>query len=240
MDDAMQSAEQPASRSTIIDAAARLLTDRGVDAVTTRRVSAEAGVQPPTLYRLFGDKDGLLDAVAEHVMETFVANKAAEASAATANDVDPVDDLRAGWEMQIEFGLSNPVLFSLVNAPGRGAPSPAALAGLDILRERVHRVATAGRLRVSEQRAVGLIRSAGSGVVFTLLTTSPEDRDPDLASSMIDTVMREILTDAPPRGGDSSTATTIAFRAIAPNLPALSDAERQLLVDWLDRSIDGA
>ena len=34
-----------------------------------------AGVQPPTLYRLFGDKDGLIDAVAEHVMATYVAAK---------------------------------------------------------------------------------------------------------------------------------------------------------------------
>lgn len=34
-------------------------------------------------------------------------------------------------------------------------------------------------------------------------------------------------------------AIAVAFRAIAPELTALSDAERGLLVDWLDRAIDG-
>ena len=33
-----------------------------MDAVSTRAVAAAAGVQPPTIYRQFGDKEGLLDA----------------------------------------------------------------------------------------------------------------------------------------------------------------------------------
>ncbi|WP_338419811.1 TetR family transcriptional regulator [Streptomyces klenkii] len=33
--------------------------------MTTRAVAAAAGVQAPAIYRLFGDKDGLLEAVAE-------------------------------------------------------------------------------------------------------------------------------------------------------------------------------
>ena len=45
-------------------------------AVTTRAVADAAGVQAPTLYRLFGDKDGLMEAVAEHVMAAFVHAKA--------------------------------------------------------------------------------------------------------------------------------------------------------------------
>ncbi|MCW4459998.1 TetR/AcrR family transcriptional regulator [Microbacterium sp. MPKO10] len=240
MDDIAHGSDQADARAAIIDATARLLNDKGADAVTTRRVSAEAGVQPPTLYRLFGDKDGLLDAVAEHVMAEFVAAKSAAVADARDHDIDPVDDLRAGWEMQIEFGLSNPVLFSLVNAPGRGTASPAAQAGLEILQTRVHRVAEAGRLRVSERRAVDLIRSAGSGVTFTLLTTPPDDRDPALVAAMIDSVLREILIDAPQRADSSHRATAVSFRAIAPELTALSDAERGLLVDWLDRAIDDA
>jgi AcrR family transcriptional regulator len=55
-------------RSRIIDVAARLLPDEGPTAVTTRGVAEQAGVQAPMIYRLFGDKDGLLEAVAEHMM----------------------------------------------------------------------------------------------------------------------------------------------------------------------------
>lgn len=227
-------------RDAIIEVAARLLSKEGPNAVTTRRVAAEAYVQPPTIYRLFGDKDGLLDAVAEHVMATFVEAKTADVAAATADGLDPIDDLRAGWETQIEFGLANPALFSLLNTPGRGTDSPAALAGLEILRSRVHRVAASRRLAVSEQRATDLIRAAGSGALFTLLTKPPEDRDLDLPAAMFEAVLREILVDAPERPDDSQRATTVAFRAIAPDLPALSAAERSLLLDWLDRSIDSA
>jgi AcrR family transcriptional regulator len=63
-------------------------------------------VQAPTIYRLFGDKDGLLEAGAEHVMAANVSARAAIAAAASASasaqSVDPLDDLRAGWMMQID------------------------------------------------------------------------------------------------------------------------------------------
>src|ERR1700735_2684780 len=96
------------TQSKIIDAAAGLLREHGPEAVTTRRVADQAGVQPPAIYRLFGDKDGLLDAVAEHVMAAFASSKAATVEAASADDVDPLDDLRAGWQSQIAFGVANP------------------------------------------------------------------------------------------------------------------------------------
>ena len=37
---------------------------------------------------------------------------------------------------------------------------------------------------------------------------------------------------------NGATATVVAFRALAPRLDALTDAERGLLVAWLDRVID--
>ena len=97
----------------------------GPAAVTTRAVAQAAGVQAPTIYRLFGDKDGLLDAVAEHVFAAYVAGKSRAAGGG-----DPVADLRAGWDVHIGFGLANPALFGLLTQPGRDSRSPAAAAGL--------------------------------------------------------------------------------------------------------------
>ena len=48
-------------RERIVQAALALLESGGVDAVSTRAVSAAAGVQVPTLYRQFGDMQGLLE-----------------------------------------------------------------------------------------------------------------------------------------------------------------------------------
>ncbi|MBQ1012875.1 TetR/AcrR family transcriptional regulator, partial [Micromonospora sp. M51] len=62
-------------RAGIVAAATELLREKGANAVTTRAVAQAAGVQAPTIYRLFGDKDGLIDAVAEHVMASYVSGK---------------------------------------------------------------------------------------------------------------------------------------------------------------------
>ena len=226
-------------RARIIDVAARLLQEQGPAAVTTRGVAQAAGVQAPAIYRLFGDKDGLLEAVAEHVMATYVSAKAALVRSASADEVDPLADLRSGWQMQIDFGVANPALFRLFSDPDRVLQSPAAQSGRRVLESRVHRVAESGRLRVSERRAVDLIQAAGIGTIQTLLATPPEHRDADLAAGMFEAVLRQILVDAPDSTGDGWSATAVAFRAIAPRLDALTEAEQRLLAEWLDRVIAG-
>ncbi|MTE13976.1 hypothetical protein [Nocardia aurantiaca] len=147
-------------------------------------------------------------------------------------------DLRAGWDTHIGFGLANPAVFGLLTDPGRGNSSPAAAAGLEVLRARVHRVAAAGRLRVTESRAVELIHAAGTGAVLALLSVPPEDRHLDLADAMYDAVMGSILIDMPTLPENSTTAAVAAFRALAPKLPMLTDAERALLSGWLNRADD--
>ena len=117
------------TRARIIDVAARLLQEQGPAAVTTRGVAEAAGVQAPAIYRLFGDKDGLLEAVAEHVMATYVSAKAAIVQSASSEEVDPLGDLHSGWQMQIDFGVANPALFRLFSDPERVLQSPAAQSG---------------------------------------------------------------------------------------------------------------
>ena len=228
------------TRSKIVDVAARLLQENGPAAVTTRGVAEAAGVQAPTIYRLFDDKDGLLEAVAEHVMATFVAAKAEIVEAASAADIDPLDDLRAGWETQIDFGVANPALFRLLGDPTRVRQSPAARTGKAVLEARVHRLAVSGRLRVAEPRAVDLIQSAGTGVIQTLLSTVPEERDPGLAAAMFEAVLGQILVVGPERAENAVTAAAVAFRAVTPQVEQLSPSERTLLTEWIDRILDRA
>ncbi|GAA4585412.1 TetR/AcrR family transcriptional regulator [Planotetraspora phitsanulokensis] len=228
------SASRQKTRANIVECAAQLLREQGASAVTTRAVAQAVGMQAPTIYRFFEDKDALLDAVAEHVFATYVSGKTL-----VEDSGDPVADLRAGWDTHIGFGLANAALFGLLTDPSRGVRSPAAAAGLEVLRARVHRVAAIGRLRVPERRAVELIHAAGTGAVLTLLSTPPEHRDRDLADAMYEAVMRSILTDVPTLPADSTTAVAVAFRAVAPKLTMLTGAERALLSEWLDRSGDG-
>lgn len=224
-------------RARIVDAAERLLREAGAAAVTTRAVAHAAGVQAPTIYRLFGDKDGLLDAVAEHVMATYVVEKAATADAAARDEVDPVTEFRAAWRLNVEFGLANAELFALMVLPGRADRSPATAAGLEVLRARIHRLATAGCLRVDEQRALEMIHATGTGTVLALLARPAPERDLSLVDAMFDVLAAAILTDPPAPGDPSVAAVAVTAAAVLPELPALSDAERALMGEWLDRSL---
>ncbi|RKR75365.1 TetR family transcriptional regulator [Frondihabitans australicus] len=228
------------TRDRIVDAAATLLRDEGPAALTTRRVAHDAGVQAPAIYRLFGDKDGLLEAVAEHVMAGYVAAKAAVVEHATSEGVEPLDDLRAGWDAQIAFGLANPTLFRLLSDPDRVRTSAAARSGRAVLEERVRRVAETGRLRVSEERAVAMISAAGVGAITTLLSVDPAARDEGLAGALLDAVLSRILRSEGFESPGEAIATAVALRAMAGRLDGLSAAERDLMGEWLDRAIEHA
>jgi AcrR family transcriptional regulator len=218
------------TRTHLVEVAAKLLADGGPDAVTTRSVALAAGLQAPTIYRLFGDKNGLLQAVAEHGFASYVSGKHIDPES------DPVGNLRAGWQLHVGFGLANPELFRLMHSALR-TPHGQALtaAGGEVLRARVHRVAEAGRLRVTERRAVDLIRAAGTGVVFTLIDQPEAERDHGLADTAWESVCATILTDQAAATAPSPAAAAVTLRAALPDVTSLTAAERALLADWLDR-----
>jgi AcrR family transcriptional regulator len=216
-------------RERIIEAAARLLAAGGPDAVSTRAVSTAAGVQPPTIYRLFGDKQGLLDAVVVHGFTTYLADKKAAAHA------DPVEELRAGWDQHVELGLANPALYTLMySRPDRNS-SPAARAAFEVLAARVRRIAGAGRLRVPEDRAVALVHAAGHGTTLTLIATPPDRRDPELSATAREAVIAAIATDAPAAAAPGPVAAAVTLRAVLPETDVLTGPERGLMCEWLDR-----
>ncbi|TDC27706.1 TetR/AcrR family transcriptional regulator [Streptomyces sp. 8K308] len=70
---APQQARSRARVEAILAAADRLLATEGVEAVTTRRIAADAEVPVGTLYQFFDDKDAVLAAVARHHMERHSA-----------------------------------------------------------------------------------------------------------------------------------------------------------------------
>jgi AcrR family transcriptional regulator len=221
------------TRARIVEAAAGLLASGGRDAVSTRAVAAAAGTQAPTIYRLFGDMDGLLDAVAEHGFASYLAAKPVPQP-----DADPVEDLRVGWDLHISFGLDNPALFLLMyGEPRPGHRSPAAVAGFKVLQARVHRIAAAGRLRVSERLAADMVHAAGCGAVMTLLAAPKALRPPGLSDAMFDAIVAAIATAEPAPRAAGPIPVANALRAEIPALTMLSDGERHVLAEWLDRIV---
>jgi AcrR family transcriptional regulator len=225
-------------RAHIVEVAAGLLATGGRDAVSTRAVATAAGTQAPTIYRLFGDKDGLLAAVLEYGFSTYLADKPPLDPTA-----DPIMDLRAGWDLHIGFGLANPALFLLMYADTQPGRRPAAAeAGLAILRTRIRNIAAAGRLRVDEDLAAELVQAAGSGAVLALLAVPEDRRDPRLADAMFDALITAIATDHETANGRAVVAVNQdlaapanALRARLPELEMLTEGERHVLGEWLAR-----
>ena len=220
-------------RDRIVAAAVALLARGGQEALTTRAVAAAAGVQAPTIYRLFGDKQGLVEAVAEHGFATYLRQKRTGGPS-----VDPVGNLRIGWDLHVGFGLANPAIFAaMYGDPRPGGASPAAARALAMLRERMRSLALAGRLRMDERRAADVVRAAACGVVFILLETPEGERDPGLSETTREAVIAAITSDAPgpERLGLAPVATTL--RALLPGAGGLTGGERHLLAEWLDRMV---
>jgi AcrR family transcriptional regulator len=220
------------TRDRIVEAAAALLTEGGREAVSTRAVSAAAGVQAPTIYRIFGDKQGLLDAVVEHGFATYLVSK----TASPPTD-DPVQDLRRGWDLHVGFGLAHPAFYTLIyGEPRPGVESPAAREAALVLAAQVRRIAEAGRLRVSEERAAHLIHAAGSGTTFALIAIPPARRDMELSAIARESIIATVTTDKPQtEPGGALVGTAVALRAALSDATALTTRERALLAEWLDR-----
>ena len=232
---------RPDARARIVRAATELLATGGRNAVTTRAVSAAAEVQPPTIYRHFGDMQGLLDVAARETLAVYAREKATRA---LSND--PVEDLRRGWDLHIAFGLAHPDAFALLySAPSVAEYRSVIHEGVAVLHGLVARIAEAGRLRVDVAHATDLIHAAGTGVTLTLAATPPEERDPRLSETMREAILAVVTVpasaEAPNEGPEEAPAAervavhAVALRALLTHAPsALSPAERQLLSDWLD------
>lgn len=230
-----EAADADKLRARIILAAARLIASGGRDAATTRAVAAAAAVQAPTIYRLFGDKRGLLDAVAEYGLAAYVAEKSAREP-----HPDPVQDLREGWDMHVAFGLAHPGLFAIMSGDPHPRPdSPAVAAGLEVLRRRIRNIALAARLRISEQRAVALLQSVCVGTVLTLLGKSNERRDPGLSELAREAVVAAITGEATAPADQGPTGAAVVLRASLDRISVLTSGEKHLLEELLDRIADG-
>src|SRR6476660_4029690 len=92
-----------AARDRLLLAATQLLDEAAGGPVSTREITERAGVRAPTLYPHFGGKQALLDAVVSHGYKEFLSG-----SRANRESDDPLEDVRAGWDSHVAFGLELP------------------------------------------------------------------------------------------------------------------------------------
>ncbi|SDK79790.1 TetR/AcrR family transcriptional regulator [Nonomuraea jiangxiensis] len=227
-------------RSRIVLAATELLEASPNGDISTRGVGEKAGVQQPVIYRLFGDKDGLLSAVVDHGFGEYLAAKRAAVPTS-----DPVADLRRGWEEHTRFALEHPNLYRLMYTPGLASAPRSVGEAHELLRSVLERVARAGRLAIEPDRAAEIVISANSGVALALLTRPELHRSVELSTHVREIVLAGILTPEPDGGTPPEppavpqAANTLAALLRSAPPESFSPAERELLAEWLTRLAHG-
>ncbi|MFD4138584.1 WHG domain-containing protein [Streptomyces sp. NPDC058572] len=150
----------------------------------------------PVLHRLFGDKHGLLDAVADHGYERCTALRAATQE----QTGDPVTDLRAGRDGHLAFSQECPGFYRLMFAPRPWSRSKARERVFALLVAALVRRAAAGALTTEPRTAARLILSADVGIALNHIAAPALFDDPALSHRMRDAVFSHVLTEATARG----------------------------------------
>lgn len=96
-------------RATLTDAAYRLITEEGIEALTVRRLAQEAGTSTMAVYSRFGS----ISAVASEVSERAFVDFGAALTVAGTTD-DPLADLMCQGLAYLRFATANPLLYTLM------------------------------------------------------------------------------------------------------------------------------
>ena len=225
-------ASDDALRRRLLTAAEKQLAKAADHDIATRAVCEAAGVSQPVLYRLFGDKQGLLAAVVDNGFDRYVRDK--QSLAVTD---DPIADMRLGWEQHMEFARANPAVYRLMFSPNTVSQPVARRRIFALLIETLQRVAAAGRLAVPPHEAAQLILSGNVGVALNQLTQPELYSDGQLSMRMRDAVFASVLTPDKPKQRSKAGLAPAALQLdalLAASAPtALAPEEAALLHRWL-------
>ena len=213
-------------RQRLIDAARALLAEHPDREPSTRELYEFAGVAAPTLYHHFGTKEGLLYAVVEEAFSAYLERK---------NTVPDTGDLlanfAAGWDMHIDFGVQNPVLYRLMYGSAGGRRCDAAQKADAELRRQLTRFDDEGLLQTSVDEAVEVTTAMAIGCVMQLV----HDGSPATGSiaQAMRTALLANLTGNTPQRNDPGPAARVLITRLGSAAELFTPAEEALLHQWL-------
>jgi AcrR family transcriptional regulator len=176
-------------RGEILDAASGLLSELGdEEGLTIRGVARATGIAPASIYPHFSDRDALMAGLLVHERDRL--SSLLEQSAATADQSDPVEQVRAQLYAYCDFAVANPGHYRILFRRRAQAPSESSTNALqDILSrfvETFERCERAGyKLRLPTRRAATMVFVAAHGRV-ALFHGNPTERSANLLRPFID------------------------------------------------------
>jgi AcrR family transcriptional regulator len=170
-----------ATRLALLDAAAKLFAERGFDRTTVRDIAKEAGANQSLLFRYFGSKEALFEAV--------IARNTREQIASTAPERLFSTSLRS----MLEPGERNRTLETYLRSPG--SDSAAAAMRRELGREYAATLAELTDAPDAELRAdLAIAWLLGIGLVREITAKEPlASADPDDICRLVLTATRTLL-----------------------------------------------
>jgi AcrR family transcriptional regulator len=225
------------TRDRLLVAATQLLDEAAGGPVSTREITERAGVRAPTLYHHFGSKQALLDAVVSHGFTEFLRSRSAG-----SNNSGPLEDIRAGWDSHVAFGLEFPGAYAHIY----GNVKPGVPCGVteDVrahLLEALQPAAIQRRLRVTPAEAATRILAACSGITLTLIQQPATERDLGLSEGMRESVLASIIEGPMEMAALHTPGARQALESVAATIDdanTLTTGERMLMRELLARLAD--
>jgi AcrR family transcriptional regulator len=165
-------------REQLLDAALKVIDERGYGGVSMEAIAREAGVTKPVVYDLFGNRGELLMALLEREEERALA-QLAEAMPSELS-ADPDELVIAGFRSLLGSVVANPATWRLIVLPAESTP--------EVVREHVESGRDDVRERLRQLIVWGIETRGG-----------PADVDVELASQALvalgEHLVRLVLTD---------------------------------------------
>ena len=179
------------ARREILEATEALILEDGSEHVSIRQVCQRSGYTAPTVYHHFGDKRGLMDAVAESAFQRLLARLRR-----VRRRDDPTETARALLLAFIRFGLRNPDAYQLLMSPrppGVDLP-PAGLECRALLEVPMNTLFEQGRLRAPDlESAFQAFWAVGHGVISLRASQPHYEWSPRLAEVAVDSILLGVL-----------------------------------------------
>ena len=163
-------------RKLLLDSAAAVFVEVGLEALSMRKVAERAGYTATTLYRYFEDKDELVFAM---VSEGLAAFTAALREGRDGGD-DPLSQIEGMGLAYVRFGLDHPTLYRLlfIQRPDflgrpRGDVQTLRVESFSLLREAVSHAMGTGAAAPGDAAAVSISLWAVVHGVASLAITMP-------------------------------------------------------------------
>ncbi|RWZ68134.1 TetR/AcrR family transcriptional regulator [Labedella populi] len=174
------------TRDRLLLVGADLLEHAEGGTVSTRAITEKAGVQAPTLYHHFGNKQALLDEVVSHGFRRFLLD-----NPVPAGQAGQISAIARAWDTHVRFGVEHPAFYAHIYArvePGYrcGVVSVVEQMLLETLEQ------ARSLLSVPPALAARMILAASTGVIMTLISELDGAPDWELSERVRDAILDSI------------------------------------------------